>query len=523
MKHKNVLVLTLTATLIQGHFCKAQDDVEVHQLHNHENDAILSQNFVNQAIYFKASNTDEEDRFGESLAASGNTFVVGTTDESSSASGVNGDQTDNSLPASGSAYVFVNNGDTWSQQAYLKASNPRIGYSFAEALDISGDTIVIGSPNESSNATGIDGDQNNDDAPLSGAAYVFVRDGDNWSQQAYVKASNTNQGSFFGHSVSIDGDTMVIGSVGESSNATGVNGDQNNDFATSSGAVYVFTRDNDVWSQQAYIKASNTNSFDRFGESVDISGDTIIVSAIDEDSNAQGIDGDQDDNSADTSGAAYVFTRENGQWSQQAYIKASNTESGDEFGQSVSLFNDTLAVGAGREDSSATGINGDQDDNNDTFSGAVYVFTRTNDQWDQQAYVKSSNTQSVDRFGEKVSLANDLLMVGSVFEDSNATGINGDQNDNSASIAGAAYVFSRSGNQWSQLAYVKASNTELGDRFSSSLAISASGILIAAMDEGSADTGIDGDQGDNSATDSGAVYLYPFSPDLIFSNHFETL
>ena len=136
----------------------------------------------------------------------------------------------------------------------------------------------------------------------------------------------------------------------------------------------MFTRSGDVWSQQAYLKASNTGAGDYFGTSVAVSGDTLVVGARYEDSNATGVDGDQADNTAANSGAAYVFTRSGSTWSQQAYLKASNPGANDEFGNSVGVSGDTVVVGARYEESNATGVNGDQADNSAADSGAVYVF-----------------------------------------------------------------------------------------------------------------------------------------------------
>lgn len=144
------------------------------------------------------------------------------------------------------------------------------------------------------------------------------------SEQAFLKASNVGAYDEFGTSVAISGDTIVVGVPGEDSAATGINGDQGNG-ATSSGAAYVFVRVGDVWTQQAYLKASNANALDVFGKSVAISGDTIVVGAPGEDSAATGVNGDQG-NTTDYAGAAYVFVRNGDTWSQQAYLKASNTE-----------------------------------------------------------------------------------------------------------------------------------------------------------------------------------------------------
>ena len=403
---------------------------------------------------------------------------------------------------------------------YFKASNTGAGDQFGYGVALSGDgnTLAVGVLLEDSNATGINGDQANDAASQAGAVYVFTRSGSTWSQQAYVKASNTQSGDRFGTSVALsgDGNTLAVGAHLEDSNATGINGDQANNSANNAGAVYVFTRIGSTWSQQAYVKASNTGADDHFGFSVALSddGNTLAVGAYWEASNATGINGDQANNSASAAGAVYVFIRSGSTWSQQAYVKASNTQSGDLFGFSVALSSDgsTLAVGAFWEASNTTGINGDQANDAASQAGAVYVFIRSGSTWSQQAYMKASNTQSGDRFGTSVALSGDgnILAVGGYGEASNANGINGNQANNSASAAGAAYVFIRSGSTWSQQAYVKASNTGANDYFGHSVALSGDGntLAVGAISEASNATGINGNPADNSASNSGAVYVY---------------
>jgi hypothetical protein len=269
--------------------------------------------------------------------------------------------------------------DPLAQQAYLKASNTGYGDSFGYSVAVSGDTVVVGAYGENSSATGVNGNQSDNSATFSGAAYIFVRNGATWSQQAYLKASNTGGGDSFGISVSVSGDTVVVGASGEGSSATGVNGNQSDNSSGGSGAAYVFVRNGATWSQQAYLKASNPGAGDAFGESVSVSGGTVVVGAPLERSSATGVNGNQSDNSAAYSGAAYVFVRNGTSWSQQAYLKASNTEReryGDWFGMSVSVSGDTVVVGAYTEDSSATGVNGNQLDNSAPDSGAAYVFVR---------------------------------------------------------------------------------------------------------------------------------------------------
>jgi hypothetical protein len=358
---------------------------------------------IAQQAYLKASNTGAGDQFGYSVAVSGDTAVIGAVEEDSNATGVGGNQADDSADNSGAAYVFIRSGATWTQQAYLKASNTGASDRFGYSVALSGNTAVIGALHERSNATGVGGNQADNSAPNSGAAYVFTRSGATWSQQAYLKASNSEAGDYFGWSVAVSGDTAVIGALNEESNATGVDGDGTDNSAYNSGAAYVFNRSGATWSQQAYLKASNSSINDYFGGSVAVSGDTAVIGAYGEASNATGVGGNQADNSAPSSGAAYVFTRSGATWSQQAYLKASNAEAGDYFGGSVAVTGDTVVIGAYAEASNTTGVNGGGADNSASASGAAYVFTRSAATWSQQAYLKASNTGASDFFGHSVA------------------------------------------------------------------------------------------------------------------------
>lgn len=466
---------------------------------------------IAQQAYLKASNTNTQDAFGGSVAIAGDTLVVGALGEDSNALGPDGDQDDNTASSSGAAYVFVRNGETWTQQAYLKASNTGGNDFFGTDVAISGDTLIVGAPLEDSKDGGVNGDGNDNTANASGAAYVFVRNGSAWTQQAYLKASNTGANDFFGASVAISGDTVIVGSQGEDSNETGVDGIGNDNSAVDSGAAYVFTRIGTTWSQQAYLKASNTGGGDGFGISVDVSGDTVVIGASNEDSNAVGAEGDEANNSALNAGAAYVFVREGSKWSQQAYLKASNTDGGDGFGVSVAVSGDTLVAAANFESGNASGVNGNQADNTASASGAAYVFVRNGTAWSQQAYLKASNTGSIDRFGTSAAISGDTVVVGAQFEDSNATGVNGNQADDSAAASGAAYVFARSGSVWSQSDYLKASNTGGGDGFGIAVAISGDTVVVGANGEASNARGGNGDQSNNSAPIAGAGYAFLIS------------
>ena len=267
-------------------------------------------------------------------------------------------------------YVFTRSVGVWSQQAYLKASNTDAGDLFGSWIYLSGDgeTLAVGARFEASNATGVNGNQADNSAVDSGAVYVFTRSAGVWSQQAYLKASNTDAGDLFGAMVALsnDGNTLAVGARQEDSNSSGIGGNEGDNSAPDAGAVYIFTRSGVVWSQQVYLKASNTDAGDMFGVRVALSsdGNILAVSAGNEDSSAIGLGGNQADNSAPDAGVAYVFTRDAGVWSQQAYLKASNTLTGDMFGGWATLSADgnTLAVGATNEDGGATD------------AGAVYVY-----------------------------------------------------------------------------------------------------------------------------------------------------
>jgi hypothetical protein len=368
---------------------------------------------------------------------------------------------------------------------------------------------------ESSKATGVNGDQNDDSIPEAGAVYVFTRRGTMWSQQAYIKASNTGEagvgdqfgeGDQFGFSLALsdDGNTIVVGATGEDSKAAGVNGDQADNSMNGSGAAYVFARTGSTWSQQAYIKSSQPAPGVLFGYAValDATGNTAVVSAYDDDRGK---------------GSMYVFTRSGSTWSQQARLQASIAERQDSFGVAISLSDDgnTLAVGSHDEDCLATGVNPkgcDNDQPSDTSSGAAVVFVRAGGTWTEQALLKASNTGKGDTYGSRIAVSGDgnTVAVSAPLEDGSSHGINGDQTARSASNAGAVYYYTRTGTTWAQRAYVKGSNTKAGDQFGSSLALNRDGKLMAigAYAEDSGAKGVNGNQADTAAKDSGAVYVF---------------
>jgi hypothetical protein len=422
----------------------------------------------------------------------------------------------------------------------MKASNAEAGDHFgnggtleghAVAISADGNTVAIGAPNESSGEKGVNGKQDDNSMYSSGAVYVFARQGTNWVQQAYLKASNPGQSDMFGFVVALsgDGNTLAVSAYFEASAAKGVNPDQSDDSIPQAGAVYVFTRRGTAWSQQAYIKASNTGEAgigdqigdgDQFGFSLALSedGNTLAVGAIAEDSAAAGINVNdfQDDNSQISSGAVYVFARAGTTWSQQAYIKSANSGPNDLFGYSLALSanGNILAASAYDEGGSPRGVNGIPD-NLRGGSGAVYVFERAGTMWRQRDYLKGSRSEQGDSMGVSIALSADgnTLVSGVLDEDCMATGVNPpgcDDDRASDTSAGAVYVWVRSGNTWTEQAFIKASNSGKEDLFGARLALSADGntLAVGAQLEDSAANGINGKQDDEEGEEAGAVYFF---------------
>jgi len=413
-----------------------------------------------------------------SLAEGDNTITVVITAEDGL-----GTQTYSLDVTRASAAIFA-------QQAFLKASNAEAEDNFAYSVALDGDTLVVGAMFEDSTLAGGESDNQASDA---GAVYVFTRNNGIWTQQAFLKASNAEANDFFGISVALEGDTLVLGASGEDSTAAG--GEANN-AAENSGAVYIFTRSNGSWTQQAFLKASTVEANDHFGSKVAVDGDTLVVGAHGEDSTTAG---GESNNQASAAGAAYVFTRSNGSWSQQAFLKASNAEADDAFGYRIALDGDTLVVSAYAEDSTAAG---GENNNDASRAGAVYVFTRSNGSWSQQAFVKASTTEIKDSFGYSVALNGDTLVVGAFGEDSTA---DGGESNNDVSYAGAVYVFTRSNGSWSQQAFLKASNPGQWDQFGFTLALDGDTLVVGANGENSTAAG---GENNNDATDAGAVYVF---------------
>lgn len=332
--------------------------------------------------------------------------------------------------------------------------------------------------------------------------------------EAFVKATNVGFSDYLGRAIALsaDGNTLAVGANYEDGSSTLVNGIYTDDTGIS-GAVYVYRRIGGIWSFEAYIKASNTGASDEFGVALALSddGNTLAVGARDEDGTGAGVNPADDDGGEDC-GAAYVYQRTGDVWDFEAYIKANNPGSGDEFGNALALSGDgnVLAVGARLEDSSSTLIDGTS--NEDAMdSGAVYVYRRTAT-WAFEAFIKSGETGPFDEFGNALALNRDgsLLAIGVHLEDSNGVGVGTVPND-LATGSGGVYLY-RHAAGWSLDAFIKATNTDREDEFGITVALSSDGSVLAvgAQHEDSGGNGV-GPASDEGALESGAAYVYRFS------------
>jgi len=318
----------------------------------------------------------------------------------------------------GSAYVFTRATGTWTQQAKLLASDGVTGDDFGRSVSLSGDTALIGAYYD------------DDNGEHSGSAYVFTRTGTTWTQQAKLLASDGAADDWFGESVALDGDTALIGAYGDDNNGPGY------------GSAYVFTRTGTTWTQQAKLFLSS--DVGGFGCSVSLDGDTALIGVISEIENET------------IYSSAYVFTRTGTTWTQQAKLLASDGAALDLFGWSVSLSGDTALIGA------------ENDNDNGFWSGSAYVFARTGTTWTQQQKLLASDGAFGDSFGVSVSLSGGTALIGALYDS--------DKGDS----AGSAYVFTRTGTTWTQQQKLLASDGAPANNFGCSVSLDGDTALIGA-------------------------------------------
>jgi len=418
-----------------------------------------------QEAFIKASNTGAGDAFGTSVALYGDSLAVGARQEDSDFVGIDPTTRDHGdSPAlygeSGAVYVFRRTGTTWRQEAYIKGSHPGKGHLFGHTVALDANVLAVFAYGDASAFRGIDQENGHpdDDLTTSGAVYIFRRAGTTWRQEAYIKAFNSGMGHQFGYALAFWGDYLAVGARGEGSNGSGVNppGNHNDNDLPASGAAYIYRHTNQLWRYDAYLKSPNPSAGDQFGAAIAMSGSVVVVGAPKEDGGGRGIDPAVDE-TAVSSGAAYVYRRANVTWSRDVvYLKASNTdrarswidsaqrEFGDEFGHAIALSGDVLAISAVNEDGDAFTVGGDQDAQQDrTYNaGAVYVFRWDGDDWAPDTYVKGDRGAGGHMFGSSLALSGGLLAVGSAGDAWTSTGVDPPPTtDGRATASGAVYVF----------------------------------------------------------------------------------
>ncbi|MCG3162016.1 MAG: hypothetical protein JMDDDDMK_03244 [Acidobacteria bacterium] len=306
------------------------------------------------------------------------------------------------------------------QQKLLAADGAAGDYlGYAVALD--GDTALVGAPYD---------DQNGME---QGSAYVFVRQGGTWTQQARLVAQDRSSFDYFGYSVALDGNTALVGAVyGPGS------------VSPEQGAVYVFVRGGTTWTQQARLNAGDGQSQDQFGAAVALDGDTALIGAFNHQTGA----------TSGKTGAAYVFTRSGGAWTEQARLKANDGEGGDQFGFSVALEGDTALIGA---PNNAITVGG---------QGAAYIFTRSGASWTQQQRLIAVNAGADDHFGNAVALSGEKALIGAYLAESDDSGM--------------VYDFRRGPTGWAQTSRFRAHNLAVGAHFGVSVALDGDTAVIGA-------------------------------------------
>jgi len=328
-----------------------------------------------------ASDGAAGDQFGSSVAISDDYALVGSPGSILS-------------PTRGSVYVFVHSGSTWTQQAKLTASDGAAYDEFGSSVSISGNLALIGAPADDN---GVNTDQ--------GSAYVFVRSGSSWTQQAKLTASDGAASDIFGTDVAISGTYALVGAFGDDA---GANANQ--------GSAYVFGQAGLGWIQTAKITALDGLAGDNFGIRVALSGDYALIGASDDD---VGTNANQ--------GSAYVFMRSGGSWIQQAKLTAADGSTSDRFGWSLAISGNYALVGAYQK----RGVDGQP------FQGAAYVFVRSGSSWTQQAKLAAHDKADNDVFGSSVAILGDYAVIGAPNDD---IGDNRNQ--------GSAYLYKRTGTSW---------------------------------------------------------------------------
>ena len=362
-------------------------------------------------------------------------------------------------------------------------SDPTVNQELGQALAASQDTLAVG-------ARAPGGPQ--------GQVIVYSRSTGQLLEEARMQPASWNTPTLFGSSVALDGDLLVVGAPYDDSTLA----DQDR------GSAYVYRRSAGSWLEIAHLLSPNAERRDYFGHRVAVHDDLIAISAIGEDSASLA---SPTDNSKTDSGAVYLYRVSAAEVSFEAYLKAQNADASDAFGSSLDVSDGIVAVGAQNEDSDGAGVDPASRNNGRPNSGAVYVFERVGSAWAQTHFLKASNPDSGDVFGAALSFGGSLLLVGAPAESGAGAGVDASQLSNTAPGAGAAYLFDRSSNTYTQRTYLKALNAAAGQNFGGSVSVRNGVVIVGAVGEASSGGPLDPMPQDTSATLAGAAYVFRVS------------
>ncbi len=431
---------------------------------------LSAQNWM-EHLKIVAPDRDREDRFSKSIAISGDFAVIGAHRENRDENG------NNQILKSGGAYFFKrDNSGNWNFHQKVVPADRAEDDNFGTAVSISGNYAAIAAYKKDTTLNDVFYYQ-------TGTVYLFEKDeNDHWQQKQQLFASDFDSLNYFGKSVSISVDHLIVGAAYRNEY------DTQNHLQIQAGVAYIFERNaNGVWIEKQKLIASDLAPFDIFGWSVSIEGDIAVVGAYKQDKDNNG------HNSKKDAGAAYVFERDNasGNWGQTSKLTASDRSAGDWFGYSVSNWGDYIVVGAHQEDPDENGLT------NLSNAGAAYIFKRDNaGNWTEQTKIVASDRTAGDEFGYSVAINNQNIVVGARKQDLD------ENSSNNMPDAGAAYIYQLKNNQWLQTDKLTHSDRRAGDWLGFSVAIDNTTCFAGAFAE-------DEDaQGHNTLPNAGSVYIF---------------
>jgi hypothetical protein len=414
--------------------------------------------------------------------------------------------------ARGTVHLYEDTGSGWQVQSSVVASVRGGGdrFGFSVALSSDGSTLVVGAPEEDSDSGD---DPSGSAATGSGAAYIFRSDGEAWVQTAYLKASNAGTDYSFGEDVAIsaDGKTVVVGSPHEGSLP------DSDLFAEreGNGAAYVFQESDSGWIEVAILREEPVSYDAAFGIAVSVVSGVIAVGASGESSAVGGVNPEPNPRRESDSGAVFLFDESDTGWALSTWIKASDPSVSGLFGVSLALSGDGMRLVVGANKGKGQGETQDHlPADRDVATGSVYVFSREDGVWQEEAILRAAYPGEFDYFGAAVAIDGRgfAIAVGAPREDSSSPGGTGDGRDNETEHAGAVFAFARVDGEWVQAAFLKPEFSTADDRHGSSVAINYQGmrLLAGSPGEDSDAVGLGGEMDSAGASNSGASYTYVF-------------